>query len=106
MLKKLKPATSIPHFANDQEAAEFFETHDTSQIWDELTPVRPFNLPPEQIKAIRERYLRRKAATSLLLENRLIQQAKRIARRKSIGYQTQLRLWIAEGIRRESAARG
>jgi hypothetical protein len=28
--------------------------------------------------------------------------AKRVAAAKSVGYQTQLRMWIAEGIRREA----
>ena len=51
---------------------------------------------------MRERYERRKAAISLRLEPEQFAKAKRIARRKSIGYQTQLRLWIAEGIRREA----
>ncbi len=105
MAKRLQLATSIPKFTNNEEAANFFETHDISQVWDQLKPVRPFKLPASQVQAIRERYLRRKAAISLRLEPQQIAQAKRIARRKSIGYQTQLRLWIAEGIRREAGRR-
>jgi len=104
MAKRLKLAKTLPKFASNDEAAEFFETHDISAIWDQLKPVRPFKLPPAQVKMIRERAeQRRKAAISLRLEPEQIAKAKRIARRKSLGYQTQLRLWIAEGIRREAA---
>ena len=85
MTKRLKLATSIPQFESNKEAAEFFETHDISLVWDQLKPVRPFKLPPSQVKQIRERYERRKAASSLRLEPFQIFQAKRIAQRKSIG---------------------
>ena len=103
MPKKLKPALKLPEFANDEEAANWFETHDTSQIWDQLLPVRPIKLPPEQAQMIRDRYQRRrKSAISIRLDPDQITTAKIIAARKSIGYQTQLRLWIAEGIQREA----
>ena len=52
---------------------------------------------------IRDRYQRRrKSAISIRLDPDQITTAKTIAARKSIGYQTQLRLWIAEGIQREA----
>jgi len=106
MPKDLKPATEVPAFATDEEAANWFDTHDISGVWDQLQPARPIKLPPEQVRAIRERYRRRvKTAISLRLEPDQIAMAKRIAARKSIGYQTQLRLWIVEGIRREARAR-
>ena len=41
MAKRLKLATSIPEFQNNEEAAEFFETHDISLVWDQLKPFRP-----------------------------------------------------------------
>lgn len=105
-MRDLPPAKlPLPKFANEEEEARYWETHSVAEIWDQLKPVRPFKLPPEQVKAIRERCQRRKQAISLRLESRQILQAKRIARRKSIGYQTQLRLWIAEGIQREQKAR-
>jgi hypothetical protein len=104
--KKLKAATEIPDFANDEEAADWFDTHDVSGVWNQLLPAQPVKLPPEQVRSIRERYRRRvKTAISLRLEPEHIALARRIAARKSIGYQTQLRLWIVEGIRREARAR-
>ena len=88
----------------EREIAEFFDTHSTHELWDTLKPVRQLKMPPEQVKRIHERHEQRKAkdAISLRLEQEQIDKAKKIAARKSIGYQTQLRLWIAEGIQRES----
>lgn len=105
MTKKLKLATHVPEFKDNEEAAEFFETHDLSLVWDQFTPVRPFKLSPSQIRQMRERYLRRKRGASQLLSPAELAATKRIAKRKSIAYETQLRLWIAEGIRRESLRR-
>jgi predicted DNA binding CopG/RHH family protein len=39
---------------------------------------------------------------SIRLVPEQIEAAKKIAATKSVGYQTQLRVWIAEGIRREA----
>ena len=43
-----------------------------------------------------------KSPNSLRLAPEQIAAAKHIAVAKSVGYQTQLRMWIAEGIRREA----
>jgi predicted DNA binding CopG/RHH family protein len=51
---------------------------------------------------IRERHAAAKSPISLRLDPKQITAAKRIAASKSVGYQTQLRMWIAEGIRREA----
>ena len=93
----------LPRFISDKEAAEYFETHSVAEIWDKLPPASQVKLSRTLSKAIRERHVRRKAAISIRLDPDQIRKAKRIAARKSIGYQTQLRLWIAEGIRREAA---
>jgi CopG antitoxin of type II toxin-antitoxin system len=103
MKKRIKPKSKIPKFNSEREAAEFFDTHSADQHWDELVPARPIQLPPEQVREIRKRAAhRRKAAISIRLDPAQIETAKKIAARKSIGYQTQLRLWIADGIQRET----
>jgi hypothetical protein len=66
----------LPKFANEEEEVRYWETHSAAEVWDKLPRVK-------SVKLIRS------------------EKAKRIAARKSIAYQTQLRLWIAEGIRRE-----
>ena len=104
--RNLRPAKlPVPEFASEDEEARYWETHSSAEIWDQLEPVRPFKLPPSQVRQIRERYLRRKQAAAALLSPAQLAAAKRIARRKSIGYETQVLLWIAEGIRRESGRR-
>jgi predicted DNA binding CopG/RHH family protein len=52
-------------------------------------------------RKIRDRHARAKSPISLRLAPEQIAAAKHIAAAKSVGYQTQLRMWIAEGIRRE-----
>lgn len=99
--KTLQRAKTVPRFASSEAAAEFFESHDVGDAEDGLKPVRPFRLPPGQTRKIQQRHARRKTAISIRLQPEQIAAAKKIAARKSLGYQTQLRLWIAEGIGRE-----
>jgi len=103
MKKKLSPAKSpLPKFQSDQEAAEYFETHSVASAWDQL-PEAPQAKPlPALARKIRDRHARAKSPISLRLAPEQIAAAKHIAAVKSVGYQTQLRMWIAEGIRREA----
>ena len=102
MTKKTLRKSQLPKFSVDEEAARFFETHSAAEAWGDLSPAAPVKLSPALSKKIRERHARRKRAISIRLQPKQIQQAKRIAARKSIGYQTQLRFWVAEGIHREA----
>lgn len=106
MAKKTKARPVIPRFTSEREAADWFASHSAEEFWHELLPARPIKLPREQVEAMRQRHRRRKTAISLRLDPDQIEKAQKIASRKSIGYQTQLRLWIAEGIQRESRRRG
>ncbi len=103
MKKKLSPAKSpLPKFPSDQEAAEYFESHSVASVWDKL-PEAPQAKPlPALARKIRDRHARAKSPISLRLAPEQIAAAKHIAAAKSVGYQTQLRMWIAEGIRREA----
>ena len=98
----MKTAIRTPRFADDESAAAFFETHDTSHIWEQMKPAKPLLLSPEQVQAIRERYVERTLSRILGLNPRQVARSRSIARRKAIAVETQLRKWIAEGIRRES----
>ena len=91
----------LPKFANEEEEVRYWETHSAAEVWDKLPAVKSVKLASSLGQSIRERWASRKAAVSIRLEREQIEKAKRIAARKSIGYQTQLRLWIANGIRRE-----
>ena len=103
MQKKLSPAKAkLPKFTSDQEAAEYFESHSAAEVWDQLTSGKPARLSSALARSIRTRHTRAKSPVSLRLEPEQIMAARKIAAAKSVGYQTQLRMWIAEGIRREA----
>ena len=101
MKKKLLSAQPpLPKFRSDKEAAQYFDTHSVADIWDQLPPSKPAKASPALAKSIRERHAAAKAPISI----RLVPE--QIAAAKSVGYQTQLRMWIAEGIRRETKRSG
>ncbi len=81
----------IPHFASEQEEAEFWETHDATEFLDATEPVdvtftdaRPH-----------------KAQISLRLDQPTIERLKAISRRKGMGYQTLIRMWVIERLNQE-----
>jgi predicted DNA binding CopG/RHH family protein len=103
MKKKLPPAKSpLPKFQSNQDAAEYFESCSVASVWDQLPEAPQVKLSPALARKIRDRYARAKSPISLRLAPEQIAAAKHIAAAKSVGYQTQLRMWIAEGIRREA----
>ncbi len=82
----------IPQFANEQEEAEFWATHNATEFLDETEAVnvtfvdaRP---PKKQI--------------SLRLDPDVIEKLKAIAAQKGIGYQTLIRMWVMERLVQES----
>ena len=103
MKKKLTHAkTPLPRFRSDKEAADYFGAHSVGEVWDKLPDAKAVKLAPALLKKIRERHTKAKTPISLRLEPEQIAVAKRIAAGKSVAYQTQLRMWIVEGIRREA----
>ncbi len=102
----MKKATSgepvLPRFQSDREAAEYFETHSVADVWDQLPEGRTARPSRALEKSIRERHASKKSPISLRLTEDQISAAKRIAARRSVGHQTQIRMWIAEGIRRDA----
>ncbi len=91
----------LPQFASEEAAADYFATHSVAGVWDQLPAARPGKLSKALTKSIEERPSVRKAPISIRLGPEQIVAARKIASAKSVGYQTQLRMWIAEGIRRE-----
>ena len=97
----MKRQPAFPTFKDDREAADFWATHNSTPHVGNLREVAVRVSP-----ALRRRVAARAAAKkpiTLRLEPRQIEAAKRVARRKSIPYQTLLRMWIAEGLTRERA---
>ena len=92
----------LPKFKSDAEAADYFESHSVSSVWDQLAEAPQAKPLRGLAKKIRSRHAQAKSPISLRLAPEQIAAAKRIAALKSVGYQTQLRMWIAEGLRREA----
>lgn len=105
MRKKTNPVpATIPRFTSDNEAADYFETHSVADVWNQLPEAKPAKVSKALKKSILERHAARKSPISIRLGPDQIAAAKKIAAAKSVGYQTQLRMWIAEGIKREASA--
>jgi len=103
MKKRLPPAASpLPKFPSDEAAADYFETHSVADVWDSLPESKAGRLSRPLAETIRKRHAAAKSPISIRLGAEQIAAAKKIAAGKSVGYQTQLRMWIAEGIRREA----
>jgi predicted DNA binding CopG/RHH family protein len=103
MKKKLPPAKPpLPKFPSDREAADYFESRSVAGVWDRLPEGSQAKPSPALARKIRDRHASAKFPISLRLAPEKIAAAKHIAAAKSVGYQTQLRMWIAEGIRREA----
>jgi predicted DNA binding CopG/RHH family protein len=103
MKKRLPRATSpLPKFPSDEAAADYFETHSVADVWDSLPESEPRKLSKTLAEAIRKRHAAAKYPISIRLGADQIAAAKKVAAAKSVGYQTQLRMWIAEGIRRDA----
>ena len=103
MKRKLPPAKApLPKFGSDEAAAEYFQTHSVAEVWNQLREAKPVKPSKALAKSIRERHAAAKSPISIRLGPEQIAAARKIAAAKSVGYQTQLRMWIAEGIRREA----
>ncbi len=94
----------IPEFASPEEAAEFFDSHSFAEA-SERGVFEPdeVELDPELSARLAERSKTKRVTLRLRVSQ--IEAAKEIARRKDIPYQTLLRSWIVEGIRREMRRR-
>lgn len=82
-----KPKVKIPKFKSYEEEAEWWDTHDLTEIADlELVKEPVFVKPKKQIVSIR-------------LERQLVEALKRIAARKGVGHTTLVRMWVIEKLR-------
>jgi len=93
----------IPEFATEEEAAEFFDSYSFAEAVEKcLFEPEKVELEPELVMKIRERAKTKQFTLRLRVSQ--IEAAKEIARKKDIPYQTLIRSWVAEAIRREREA--
>jgi predicted DNA binding CopG/RHH family protein len=84
----------IPTFKSEQEEAEFWDTHDsTDYLGDTETVESTFVDARPQKRSI-----------SLRIDGDTIDTLKDIAGRKGIGYQTLIRIWVMERLEKETKA--
>ena len=78
--------TSIPEFQSREEEAEWFDKHDVSEFWDELTPINvQFDLQQTKEENIVVR-----------VQRPIKERLERIARSKGLNYSSLVRMWIME----------
>lgn len=88
----------IPEFKNEKEEAVFWDTHNSLDYLESDEPVE-LELAPELIATIKERSKTKRVTLRLRLSQ--IEDAKKIAKKKDIPYQTLMRSWIAQAIEKE-----
>ncbi len=95
--KALKP---IPDFKSLEEEAHFWDTHDTTEYaWEDLDETIEVAGP---LKASVEKRRAERLAALLKLEPKYLRATQRIARRKGVTSDALIKIWIDEGLRRES----
>ncbi len=97
----MKREPKIPKFKEDREAADFWAARDSTPYLREFREVA-VKVSPALRRRVAARAMTKKPVT-LRLEPHQIVAAKRVARQKSVPYQTLLRMWIAEGLAKERA---
>ncbi|MEW5899058.1 MAG: CopG family antitoxin [Bacillota bacterium] len=95
-------AKELPEFKSEREEAEFWDTHNSLDYLESDESVE-IELDPELAAKIRERAQTKRVTLRLRVSQ--IEAAKEIARKKDIPYQTLIRSWVAEAIRREQEGR-
>lgn len=99
---------SIPTFATEEGARAFWETHDSTEFWDQMEDVTA--TPPAQLgigpgraasKARKRPAEGRMDLVSLRFPAEMIEAVKAIATERHIPYQTLMRAWIGERVSQE-----
>ncbi len=80
-----------PKFASDQEESDFWDTHDSMDYMDDT----------EEVDMVFIDARPGKKQISLRLERVTVSELKVAARKRGIGYQTLIRMWVMERIAQE-----
>jgi hypothetical protein len=82
--------SKLPEFRNEREMADFFDTHDVSEYWDEMEPVE--NLKVRVIPS-------RKKQVSLRLSAPVVDLLGSVAASEGVSRQALLQRWVEEKLR-------
>lgn len=94
MTKRQARADSIPEFANREEEAAWWDSHDAADFWDDLEPVR-IKVSPMLLS---------ESAMSVRLPEAVLERLRARADRKGLGHTALARLWIMERLEQEERA--
>jgi hypothetical protein len=98
----------IPQFTTEEEAREFWETHDSTDYWDQMEDVTA--TPPAQLatgpgragsRARKRPAEGRMDLVSLRFPAEMIEAIKEVAAQRHLPYQTLMRSWIGERLEEE-----
>jgi hypothetical protein len=95
----------------EEEAREFWDTHDSAEYWDEMEDVTDYPPPNlaegpgrEGSTAVKRPEGARMELISLRLPPDMIDSVKKVAARRHLPYQTLMRSWIGERLADEERA--
>jgi predicted DNA binding CopG/RHH family protein len=86
--------SKLPKFKSDKQAANWFDTHDTAPVMDDLQKVRE-SLPVRRTRPT-------KKPVGLRLRTDYLKAIKQTAERKGIPYQSLIQMWLVEKLRQEA----
>lgn len=84
----------LPDFSSEQEAADWYATHDTAPFMDHLEEAH------EPLPVLRTHP--RKKPVGLRIRSDYLEMVKKVAERKGIPYQTLIQMWLVEKLRQEA----
>ena len=90
-MKRNKKIDPIPKFRNEDEEREFWATHDSTDYFDYFKPVK---LDFSELKPSTE-------TISLRLPQYLLTRIKQIANSKDVPYQSLMKIFLAEQVKKE-----
>jgi predicted DNA binding CopG/RHH family protein len=88
----------LPAFRTDEEERAFWKTHRPGDYVEALGPERV-----QVSRSLRDRVRERKKNLTLRMEPSRVQEIKAVARSLGLPYQTLMRMWIIERLRRARA---
>ena len=101
----------IPEFRTEEEAREFWDTHESTDYWDQMedvtaTPPAQLGIGPgrEGSRARKRPPEGRMDLVSLRFPAEMIESIKEVAARRHLPYQTLMRSWIGERLEHEQHA--
>ncbi len=97
-MAKTKVRRRLPAFSSDEAERAFWETRRPGDYVEQMKPTRV-----QVSRRLREHVRERKQNLTLRMEPSRVREIKAVAHEKGLPYQTLMRMWIVERLRRERA---